>query len=72
MKFIHTADLHLGKTVNGFSMLEDQRHILSAIVDAVGREKPDALVIAGDIYDKAVPPEDAVQLFEDFHFPLSP
>ncbi|MCR5319178.1 MAG: exonuclease SbcCD subunit D [Treponema sp.] len=66
MKFIHTADLHLGKTVNGFSMLEDQRHILSAIVDAVGREKPDALVIAGDIYDKAVPPEDAVQLFEDF------
>ena len=66
MKFIHTADLHLGKSVNGFSMLEDQRHILSTIGKIIGEQKPDALLIAGDIYDKAVPPEDAVQLFEEF------
>ena len=66
MKFIHTADLHLGKGVNGFSMLEDQRHILSTIGKIIGEQKPDALLIAGDIYDKAVPPEDAVQLFEEF------
>ena len=63
MKFIHTADLHLGKNVNGFSMLEDQRHILLQIEKIIGEQKPDALLIAGDIYDKAVPPEDAVQLF---------
>ena len=66
MKFIHTADLHLGKNVNGFSMLEDQRHILLQIEKIIGEQKPDVLLIAGDIYDKAVPPEDAVQLFEEF------
>ena len=66
MKFIHTADLHLGKGVNGFSMLEDQRHILSTIGKIIGEQKPDALLIAGDIYDKAVPPEDAVQLLRNF------
>jgi len=66
MKFIHTADLHLGKYVNGFSMLEDQKYILSMIGKIIGEEKPNGLLIAGDIYDKAVPPEDAVQLFEEF------
>ncbi len=66
MKFIHLADLHLGKRLNGFSMLEDQRYILGRILDIADAEKPDAVLIAGDVYDRAVPPEEAVRLFDDF------
>ena len=66
MKLIHLSDLHIGKRVYGFSMIEDQRHILGQITEIIRDEKPDAVLIAGDIYDKPVPPAEAVQLFDDF------
>ncbi|PTL37597.1 exonuclease SbcCD subunit D [Alkalicoccus saliphilus] len=62
MKFFHTADWHLGKLVQGLYMTEDQEHILEQFMEAVKTEKPDAVVIAGDLYDRAVPPTEAVQL----------
>lgn len=66
MKIIHTSDLHLGKKANAFSMLEEQRHMLQQIHEAVLREEADALIVAGDIYDKPLPSAEAVQLFDDF------
>lgn len=66
MKLIHLADLHIGKRVNGFPMLEEQEFILSKILDIIDEEKPDAVMIAGDIYDKPVPTTDAVLCFDDF------
>ncbi len=71
MKFIHISDLHLGKRVNEFSMLEDQKHILEQILRIVDGERPDGALIAGDVYDKSVPPVEAVQLFDDFLVQLS-
>lgn len=66
MKLFHLADLHLGKRVNGFSMIEDQKYILARILDAVREEQPDAVLIAGDVYDRAVPSEEAIELFDQF------
>ncbi len=66
MKLIHLSDLHIGKRVNEFSMLEDQRAILSQILAAVKREQADGVLVAGDIYDKPVPPAEAVQMFDEF------
>lgn len=66
MKFLHLSDLHLGKRVHGFSMLEDQAYILQQIIDCMGNEQPDAVLICGDIYDKAVPSAEAVALCDDF------
>ena len=66
MKFIHTADLHIGKTVCEHSMLDEQRHILARILKAVDSEKPDAVLIAGDVYDKPVPSAEAVAVLDDF------
>ena len=66
MKFIHLSDLHLGKRVNEYSMIEDQRYILLKIREIVGAEKPDGVIIAGDIYDKSVPSAEAVVLFDEF------
>ena len=66
MKLIHLSDLHLGKRVNEFNMLEDQEYILTKILNVIDEEKPDAVLVAGDIYDKAVPSAEAVQLFDDF------
>ena len=66
MKLIHLSDLHLGKRVNEFSMLEDQAYILDQILNIIKEEAPDAVLIAGDVYDKAVPSAEAVQLFDDF------
>ena len=63
MKFIHLSDLHIGKRVNGFSMLEDQKYILDQILMIAEEEMPDGVLIAGDIYDKPVPPAEAVQVF---------
>ena len=71
MKLIHLSDLHLGKRVNEFSMLEDQAFILGKILDAVDMEDPDAVVIAGDVYDKSVPSAEAVTLFDSFLWSLS-
>lgn len=66
MKFIHLSDLHLGKRVNEYSMLEDQKYILKEITNIIDSEKPDGVIIAGDVYDKSVPSAEAVQLFDDF------
>ncbi len=66
MKLIHIADLHLGKRVYEYSMLEDQEFILKRVINIVDSEKPDGMVIAGDIYDKSIPSAEAVQLFDEF------
>ena len=67
MKFIHLSDLHIGKKVNGFSMLEDQQDILfKKILPIVDEEKPDCIIIAGDVYDKSIPPSEAVGLLDEF------
>lgn len=66
MKLIHLSDLHLGKRVFAFSMLEDQRHILSQITALVEKERPDAVLIAGDVFDKPTPSAEAVTLLDDF------
>lgn len=66
MQFIHLSDLHLGKKVNGFSMLPDQEYIIEEILKMVKEQKPDGVIVAGDIYDKSVPPQEAVMLFDHF------
>lgn len=66
MKFLHIADLHIGKRVCEYPMLEEQRHILAQIGDLAAKERPDALLIAGDVYDRPVPPQEAVTLLSDF------
>lgn len=70
MKFVHLSDLHLGKRVNGYSMIEDQKYILLKILNVIDEQKAEAVVIAGDVYDKPIPPTEAVQLFDDFLFRL--
>jgi len=65
MKFFHTADWHLGKLVQGVYMTEEQRFVLEQFIAAIEEEKPDAVIIAGDLYDRAVPPTDAVNLLDD-------
>jgi len=65
LKFFHTADWHLGKLVQGVYMTEDQRHVLDQFIGAIIEEKPDAVVIAGDLYDRAVPPTEAVALLDE-------
>jgi len=66
MKFLHISDLHIGKRVNEFSMIEDQKYILEQILSIAKRERADAVIIAGDIYDKPIPSAEAVQLFDHF------
>lgn len=66
MKLIHLSDLHIGKRVNEFSMLEDQRYILRQILSIVSQEQADGVILAGDIYDKPVPSAEAVQVFDGF------
>lgn len=65
MKLFHTADWHLGKLVQGVYMTEDQQHVLEQFVNAIEEEKPDAVIIAGDLYDRAVPPTEAVHLLDE-------
>lgn len=62
MKIFHTADWHLGKLVQGVSMVADQQHILQQFIEEIRTEKPDVIIIAGDLYDRSVPPTDAIQL----------
>lgn len=71
MKLIHLSDLHIGKRLCEYSLIEDQRHIIEEILEIIKKETPDGVVIAGDIYDKAVPSEEAVELFDDFLYRLS-
>ena len=70
MKLMHLADLHIGKRVNEFSMLEDQEYILTKVVNIIDEQRPDVIMIAGDVYDKAVPAAEAVELFDDFLYRL--
>jgi exonuclease SbcD len=65
MKFFHTADWHLGKLVQGVTMIEEQRHILEQFIEEIQQEKPDAVIIAGDLYDRGVPPTEAVNLLDE-------
>ncbi|WP_330372051.1 exonuclease subunit SbcD [Pseudobutyrivibrio ruminis] len=66
MKLFHISDLHLGKKVNEFSMIEDQKYILKLILTYVNEEKPDGILIAGDVYDRSIPSEEAMKLWDEF------
>ena len=66
MKLIHLSDLHIGKRVNEISMIEDQEYILLQILGIIDEENADAVLIAGDVYDKSIPSAEAVTLFDDF------
>ena len=71
MKFIHLSDLHIGKHLYHYNMKEDQEHILEEVIGYTEKLRPDAVVIAGDIYDKSVPSAEAVAVFDDFLTRLS-
>ena len=71
MKLLHIADLHIGRRIGEFDLLEDQRHILSQVLEIIDNEQPDGILIAGDVYDKSLPSGDAVELFDDFLTELS-
>ena len=62
MKFLHTSDWHVGRTLNGWSLLEEQEWAFKQIVDLAISEQVDGVIIAGDLYDRAVPPVDAIKL----------
>jgi len=66
MKLLHLADLHIGKRVNEFSMLEDQKYILEEILRIVDGAKPSGILMSGDIYDKSVPAGEAVEVLDEF------
>ena len=66
MKLIHTSDLHIGRRLGEYSLIDDQRAMLEGLLDIIREETPDALLIAGDIYDKTVPSAEAVGLLDDF------
>lgn len=66
MKWIHTSDLHIGKQINEFSLLEDQRFFLRQLAELAKKEQPDALLLSGDLYDRSVPPAEAVSVLDEF------
>lgn len=66
MKFFHVGDLHLGKQLHGYDLIKDQEHMLEELLSYIKKEQPDAVLIAGDIYDRAVPSGTAMQLLEHF------
>lgn len=71
MKLLHLSDLHIGKRVNEVSMLEDQQHILAQIINIIDQEQPQAVMIAGDVYDKSIPPAEAVTELDQFLYLLA-
>ncbi len=71
MKLLHLADLHIGKSLNDYSLLEDQRYILEQILSLIKERQVDAVLIAGDVYDKSIPSEEAVKLLDYFLCSLS-
>lgn len=71
MKILHTSDLHIGKRVNEYSLLDEQAFILNQIVEMAKREQPDTVILAGDIYDKSIPSAEAIALFDEFLAQLS-
>ncbi|MCL1873879.1 MAG: exonuclease SbcCD subunit D [Clostridiales bacterium] len=66
MKFLHLSDLHIGKIVNGFSMIEEQKHVFLQVIECIKSSRPDVVIIAGDVYDRSVPGVEAVRVFDDF------
>ena len=64
MRFLHTADWHLGRVLHGTNLIEDQAYLLDRLVELAREEKPDAVLIAGDVYDRSVPPAMAVDLLD--------
>ena len=71
MRFFHLSDLHIGKQLHSYSLKQDQEHILQEVVSYVEKIRPDAIVFAGDIYDKSVPSAEAVRIFDEFLTKLS-
>ncbi len=66
MKFIHLSDLHIGKSLDRFRLIDDQKYILSRITEIISEEKPDAVLISGDVYDRGIPPIEAVEMLDEF------
>ena len=66
MKFLHLSDLHIGKSVNGYPMIEEQKHAFKQIIGYIKTVEPEAVIIAGDVYDRAIPGVEAVRAFDDF------
>ena len=71
MKLFHLSDLHIGKTLNGYSLAENQELVLGQIIHYAKKERPDAILICGDIYDRTVPSGEAYQMFDRFLTDLS-
>ena len=71
MKIMHLSDLHIGKRVNEYSMLQDQDYILKEILNIIDDEKVETVIIAGDVYDRSLPPNEALELFDEFLYQLS-
>lgn len=71
MKIMHLSDLHIGKKVNEYSMLQDQIYILKEILHIIDNEKVETVIIAGDVYDRSLPPNEALELFDEFLYQLS-
>ena len=71
MKIMHLSDLHIGKKVNEYSMLQDQVYILKEILRIIDNEKVETVIIAGDVYDRSLPPNEALELFDEFLYQLS-
>lgn len=71
MKIMHLSDLHIGKKVNEYSMLQDQVYILKEILHIIDDEKVETVIIAGDVYDRSLPPNEALELFDEFLYQLS-
>ena len=71
MKFIHTADWHIGKKIHGFQLLKEQREVFEQMLEVAIREEVDAIVVAGDLYDRAVPPSEAVALLNQLFVELN-
>ena len=66
MRILHLADLHIGRYFNGMSLVADQRDMLKMIIKVIKEENPEVILIAGDIYDRSVPREDAVRVYDEF------
>lgn len=71
MKIMHLSDLHIGKKVNEYSMLQDQIYILKEILRIIDNEKVETVIISGDVYDRSLPPNEALELFDEFLYQLS-
>lgn len=71
MKFFHISDLHIGKTLNGYTLSENQEEVLAQVIQYAGQERPDAILICGDIYDRSVPSGEAQEMFDHFLTELS-